>query len=191
MDKKIESLISAWKKHNIEAFYCADKNEALDKLLALIPVSASIGISGSMTLEELGAVTALQERGSKVFNQNKPGLIREESMRLRQEGVSADFYLTSANAVSLGGEMVFLSAWGHRIAGIANAKNVIVICGVNKLAEDLESAITRAKEYAMPLNYKRLNWDDSRQMDCQTLIIAGEASPGRLKVILVDEKLGF
>ncbi|MFA5410388.1 MAG: lactate utilization protein [Candidatus Omnitrophota bacterium] len=191
MDKKIEELLLNWQKHNIRGLYCADKKEAAEKLLELIPLSASVGISGSVTLGELGIVAQLEGRGNQVFNQGRPGITGEESMKLRQQGALADYYLTSANAVSLNGEMVFLSAWGQRIAGISNAKNVIVVCGANKLTPDLESAIKRAREYATPLNYKRLNWDKSRQMCCQVLVIEAEASPGRLQVILVGESLGF
>jgi len=191
MDKKIDSLIKNWQKRNIAGFYCANKNESTEKLLELIPVSASIGLSGSVTLSELEVVSRMEARGNQVFNQDKPGISREESMKLRQLGALADYYLTSANAISLNGEMVFLSAWGHRVAGIANAKNVIVVCGVNKLTTDLDAGIKRAKEYATPLNYKRLNWDKSRQMCCQVLIIEAEVRPERMKVILVGENLGF
>ncbi len=160
-------------------------------MLEIIPATSSIGISGSQTLEQIGIIERLQARGNQVFNQDKAGISREESMKLRQQGALADYYLTSANAISLNGEMVFLSAWGHRVAGIANAKNVIVVCGVNKLTSDLDAAIKRAREYATPLNYKRLNWDKSRQMCCQVLIIEAEAALERMKVILVGENLGF
>lgn len=191
MDKKIKDLLSSWQKHNIEGFYCPERQEALTQIFKLIPVSASIGVSGSVTLEELKIAELLEQRGNTVFNQAKKGLSREESMECRRKGAQADFYLTSANALALSGEMVFLSAWGQRIAGIANAKNVLVICGTNKISDDLQSAIKRAREYVTPLNYKRLNWDPARQMECQTLVIKGEAAPGRLKVILINEKLGF
>jgi len=191
MDKKIENLFELWQKKNIQGIFCRDKNEAVQKILELIPVSASIGLSGSATLSELEVIDRLEGRGNQVFNQAKPGISKEEGWKLRQQGAVADYYLTSANAVSLNGELVFLSAWGHRISGIANAKNVIVICGVNKLVSDLDAAIKRAKEYATPLNYKRLNWDAQRPMICQTLVIEAEATPERLKVILIDEKLGF
>ncbi|MBM3244458.1 MAG: hypothetical protein FJZ15_01525 [Candidatus Omnitrophica bacterium] len=191
MKKEIADLISVWERKNIKGIYCADKKEALQKLLELMPVTASVGISGSVTLNELGIVKLLEERGNKVFNQNKAGLAKEEGLELRKLGASADCYLVSANAVSLEGELIFLSAWGHRIAGIANAKNVIVIAGTNKLVKDRSEGLKRAKDYAMPLNYKRLNWDPARVMCCQELIIDAEASAGRLTVVLVEEKLGF
>jgi len=205
MEEKINSLIKRWQKRNISGFYCDNKNEAANKILEIIPQTATVGISGSVTLEQLAVVKRLESRGNKIFNQNKPGISREESLDLRRQGILADYYLASANAVSENGELVFFSAFGNRSAGISNAKNTIIVCGVNKITVNLEEAIKRAREYAMPLNYKRLKWDSSKIMCCQVLIIEAEAAPDRpegrglasdsqshrLKVILVGENLGF
>jgi len=191
MEKEINILIKAWQKRNIAGFYCSSKEETVQKLLEIIPQGATIGISGSVTLDQVGVVKQLEERGNKVFSQYKAGISREESLELRRQGAQADYYLASANAVSRNGELVFLSAFGNRTAGVANAKNVIIVCGKNKLTPNLEEALKRAKEYATPLNYKRLNWNQSRPMCCQVLIIEAEVAPDRLKVILVGEELGF
>jgi len=192
MEQEIKELLEAWQKRNIQGLYCQNKEEALGEILKIIPLSASVGISGSLTLDNLGIVKRLEARGNKVFNQYQPGISREENLQLRRQGAQADYYLASANAVSEKGELVFLSAYGNRTAGIAYAKNVIIVCGINKITPDLNSAIKRAKEYALPLNLKRLkNWDPSRPMSCQVLIIEAEALPERFKVILVGEELGF
>ncbi|MFC1804579.1 lactate utilization protein [Candidatus Omnitrophota bacterium] len=208
-DKGIEGLIGNWQKRNIEGFYAEDKDKAAAKLLELIPASATIGISGSVTLDQLQAVKILKRRGNKVFNQYEPGISREENLSLRRLGAQADFYLTSANGISQNGEMVFLSGFGNRTAGISYAGNVIVVAGKNKIVPDRAGALKRAREVATPLNCKRLkNWDtpcyregvcrediclspEFRRMCCQVLIIEAEATPDRLKVILVGEDLGF
>jgi len=204
----IENLIKNWQKRNILGFYCENKERAVGKILAAIPLSASVGISGSVTLDRLGIVRLLEERGNKVFNQYKNGISRNESLELRNKGAQADYYLASANAISLNGELVFFSGYGNRVAGIANAKNVIIISGVNKITEDVAGAMKRAREYVAPLNCKRLGWKspcfedgtchdkiclfpEYKRMCCQILIIEGEILPDRFKVILVDESLGF
>lgn len=208
MGVNIENLIKNWKKRSISGLYINSKEEAVDRILAIIPETASIGISGSQTLDHLGIVKRLETRGNKVFNQYKNGLSRDESLELRRKGVAADYYLTSANAISLGGEMVFFSGYGNRISGIAYAKNVIVVCGINKITANLEEAIKRAREYATPLNCKRLNWNtpcfgdgicrkeicffpEYKRMCCQILIIEAEVASDRLKVVLIGENLGF
>ena len=208
MDEKIDNLLKNWRKRNIQGFYCQNKEEAMNKISGIIPESASIGISGSVTLDQLTIVKQLETRGNKVFNQYKPGISREENLELRRQGTLADYYLASANAISEKGELVFFSGYGNRTAGVSYAKNVIIVCGMNKIAPNLEEAIKRAREYATPLNCKRLNWNtpcvadgicrkeicyfpEYKRMCCQVLIIEAEVSPDRVKVILVGENLGF
>ncbi len=208
MDKKIDNLIKNWQRRNISGFYCENKEKAAEKILEMVPKDASVGISGSVTLDQLMIVKQLELRGNKVFNQYKPGLSRGENLEIRRQGAMAESYLASANAVSEKGELVFLSAYGNRTAGISYAKNVILACGINKIVPDLEEALKRAREYATPLNCKRLNWASAclndgicrkgvcllpeyKRMCCQVLVIESEVVPDRLKVVLVGESLGF
>ncbi len=208
MKQKVENLISNLKRRNISGIYLESKDRAKEKIEEIIPLNNSVGISGSKTLDEIGIVASLQERGNKVFNQYKPGLNRQQSLEIRNLGSGADYFLSSANAISEKGELVFFSGHGHRTSGIANAKNLIVVCGLNKITPNLEKALSRSREYATPLNCKRLAWKaacladgicrkeiclapDYKRMCCQILIIETEINPDRLKVILVGENLGF
>lgn len=208
MDKIISGLLKNWQRRNIEGFYCKNKQEAAAKFIEIIPKTVSIGMSGSASLNELGIVKNLEARGNKIFNQYQPGLSRGESLELRRQGTLADYYLASANAISQTGELVFFSAYGNRTAGISYARNVIIACGINKVTKNLSDALKRAREYATPLNCKRLNWNtpclkdaicrqeiclfpEYKRMCCQILIIEAEVTPDRLKVILVGENLGF
>jgi hypothetical protein len=208
MDHKIETLIENWQKRNITGFYCDNKEEAAGKILKLIPVDASVGICGSQTLDQLGVVGLLESRGSIVFNQYKPGISLKENLELRIKGAGADYYLASANALSEKGELVFFSAYGNRTSGISSARNVLVVCGINKITSDIGEALKRSRDYVTPLNCKRLNWNtpcfedgicreaaclapEYKRMCCQVLIVEAEVSPQRLKVILIGEPLGF
>ncbi|MDD4980733.1 MAG: lactate utilization protein [Candidatus Omnitrophica bacterium] len=208
MELKIENLLKNWQKRNIAGLYCGNKEEATEKILEIIPLASSVGISGSVTLDALGIVKRLEGRGNPVFSQYKNNISKEESLNLRRQGAAADYYLASANAISQKGELVFFSGFGNRTAGISYAKNVIIVAGVNKIAPDIQEAIKRARCYATPLNCKRLNWNtpcfkdgicrqeiclfpEYKRMCCQVLIIEAEVTPDRLKVILVNENLGF
>ncbi|MCX5711051.1 MAG: lactate utilization protein [Candidatus Omnitrophica bacterium] len=208
MDKQVEVLFENWRKRNIAGLYCKARDLAKAAVLEMIPKEASIGFSGSKTLEEIEVIKALAARGNKVFDPYKAGISREESLKIRREATLADFYLASANAISQNGEMVFFSGYGNRTSGVAYAKNVIVICGINKITANIQEAMTRAREFATPLNCKRLNWESAclkdgrchdeicrfpeyKRMCCQILTIEAEVSPGRLRVILVGESLGY
>jgi L-lactate utilization protein LutB len=192
VEKGISNLMEIWQQRNIQGFYCQDKEETTGKILAIIPPTASIGMSGSVTLEELGLIKKLAERGNKVFNPYQPQLSREESLEMRRRGAcEADYYLASANAVAQTGELVFLSAWGNRTTGVAYARQAIIVCGINKISLNLAEALKRARGYATEQNYQRLNWDKNKPMCCQALVIEAEPAADRLTVILVGEKLGF
>jgi len=205
---EVDDLLKNWQNRNIRGFLLKSRDEVHEKLLKLVPEKATIGFSGSMTLEQLEVIELLESRNNKVFNQYNPNLGREESMDMRNKGATADFFLCSANAIARSGELVFLSAYGHRIAGIANARNVIIFAGTNKITADLPSALKRAREFATPQNCKRLRWDtpcskegvcksdiclfpEYKRMCCQLLVIEAEVNADRMKVLLIDEPLGF
>jgi len=208
MNAQIQQLLDNWTRRNIEGIYCPDTDKAHNTILERVPETASVGFSSSQTLEQLEIIEMLQSRGNNVLNQYNPELSRDESMRLRKLGTQADYYLCSANAVALSGELVFLSAYGHRIAGIAAAEHVIVVCGINKITESCAAALKRARDYAAPRNVKHLRRDtpclkdgichndlclfpDYNRMCCQLLVVEAEVEPERMTVVLVGEELGF
>ncbi len=208
MQENVAELIRNWQKRNINGIFCENKDSVHNTILGLIPKNATIGFCGSQTLEQMEIIEMLKSRGNRIFNQYDPGLSRDESMKIRKLGAQADFFLGSANAISEKGEMVFFSAYGHRTAGIAGADRVILVCGLNKITPNLEEAIKRARNYATPLNCKRLRWDtpcakdgichndqclapEYKRMCCQVLVVESEVASGRMTVILAGEELGF
>ena len=203
-----EQLIKNLKARNINAFYCETGEEALQKLKELVPEGSEVGFSGSQTLKQIGAVEALSKR-NKVHDHNLPGVKQEEKPEIRRKGANAEYYLTSTNAITLDGRMVTFSAHGNRIAGFTYAKKkTAVVVGMNKLCFSLEEAVSRARNYAAPLNSKRLDLNTPCKRDgvckdeecrfpefwrccCSVLITEGEVQEDRLNVILVGEELGY
>ncbi|MFA6349678.1 MAG: lactate utilization protein [Candidatus Omnitrophota bacterium] len=208
MEDKIKQLFDNWRSRNISGFFCSSKHEAAEKILDFIPAEVSVGFSGSATLDQIGIIPLLEKRGNNIANPYRKDMSRQESLNIRKKGAQSDFYLASPNAISAQGELVFFSAFGNRIAGVSYADNVIIVSGVNKIVPDLGQAMKRARELAAPLNCKRLNWQapcfpdgicrenicrfpQYNRMCCQVLTIEAEAAPGRLRIILVEEDLGF
>jgi L-lactate utilization protein LutB len=192
-------------KNYFQASYVANKDEALKKILELIPTDVSVGIGGSATLNEIGLVAELEKRGNIIYNHGKPGISKEEAAELRHKELSSDVFLTSSNAVTMEGELVNVDGNGNRVAAMVfGPKKVMVIAGVNKIVPDCAAAIERVKLFAAPLNNKRLNIPNpctinGNCMDCHgssrickvTTIMHQKPANTDVHVIIVGEELGF
>jgi hypothetical protein len=115
-------------------------------------------------------------------------------------------FLTGTNAITIKGQLVNLDMIGNRVAGIAfGPKKVIIFVGVNKIVETIDEAMTRIKSIAAPMNAIR-HTDlktpcqktgkcmecNSPHRICNTWLITEKAYPqGRIKIIIIDEKLGY
>jgi hypothetical protein len=130
------------------------------------------------------------------------GVDRVNAMK---EGFFADYYLTSSNAVTQDGMLVNIDGSGNRVAAMCfGPSNVIVIVGINKIVHNVECAVDRIRNIASPPNALRLNiktpcsatgvCSDCLSDDCicsDILITRFNRFPGRIKVIIVGESLGF
>jgi hypothetical protein len=103
------------------------------------------------------------------------------------------------------GQLVNLDMYGNRIAAITfGPKHVIILVGRNKIVADMEEAVSRIKNYAAPVNAMRLGkktpcaksglCEDCKSPDriCNTWTITEKSFPkGRVKIVLINEDLGF
>ena len=200
-----EKVVKALAKNNFQAYYVANRAEAVSKVLSLIPAGATIGVGGSWTLKELAIPDQLEKQGHEVFDHNRPGLTMEQSVALRHKELSCDVFISSTNAITLDGQLVNTDGSGNRVAAMSFApKKVIVVVGVNKIVSDLDAAMERIELYAAPINNKRLNRPNPCTvtgicMDCQgparicniTTILHKKPGAILFTVILVGETLGF
>ena len=161
----------------------------------------SIGIGGSVTIDEIGAYDRLCE-SNEVFWHWK-----NHAPETRERAGKAETYLCSANGVSEHGEIVNIDGFGNRVAGtIYGPERVFLVVGRNKIAPDLNGAIDRARNIAAPLNARRLNRHtpcavgEPRCHDCRspekicgvmTVFFMPATSIKEFHVILVDEALGY
>ena len=82
----------------------------------------------------------------------------EETAELQRKCLTTDFFITSTNAMAEDGILVNIDGNGNRLAAICfGPKNVIVICGINKITQDLETAVSRARFTAAPINAGRFD----------------------------------
>ncbi|WP_346355543.1 lactate utilization protein [Azotosporobacter soli] len=197
--------VSALQANRFKACYHATAAPAVAELLEAIPLSATVGVAGSWTLQEIGLIAALEERGQHLLNHNKPGLSPEESLAIRRQQLTCDIFLTSTNALTLNGELVNVDGAGNRVAAMTfGPGKVFVVTGANKIVPNIAAAQERIRLLAAPLNNKRLNRPNpcvttGQCSDCQgasrictiTSILHKQPLSSDISVIIIGEELGF
>jgi hypothetical protein len=177
-DLQVERTIKALKRNNFDARFFPKASEALQELWKMIPEGASVGVGGSVTLNQIGFFDEVQRRPVKLLNPLAKGLSPEEADRIRREIFSAAFFLCSSNAVTEDGKLYNIDATGNRVAAmIFGPKKVILICGANKIVKDVAEAQRRVQEWVAPMNVKRLDY----KPPCgQTGVCSDCSSPERI-----------
>lgn len=199
-----EQIIKNLQARNMEGFYAETKEEALKKALELIPEGASVSWGGSMSIQEIGLKDAVCQGNYKEYNR-EDAKTPEEKRRIELETYDCDYFLTSANAISEDGILVNIDGNANRVSAIAyGPKHVLMIIGMNKVVRDANAAFSRARNEAAPINAQRFGLDtpcsktgvcfDCKIPDticCQFLMTRYSKHPGRIKIILVNDDLGF
>ena len=197
--------VKALQANHFKAAYHATAAAAVRELLQEIPLDATVGVAGSWTLQEIGLLDALEERGQTLLNHNRPGLSPEESLAIRRRQLTCDVFLTSTNALTVSGELVNVDGAGNRVAAMTfGPGKVFVVAGANKITPDIPAAQQRIKMSAAPLNNKRLNRPNpctatGQCMDCQgasricttTSILHKKPLASDITILIIGEELGF
>ena len=198
------SVVEALKRRGFDAVYAATKEDALRRILDLIPEGATVGVPGTVTVRELGAMEALAERGHTVYQHWGADQTAEDKEQARRDENAADCFLTSANAITRDGEIISIDGAGNRVAGMAWGRGkLIFVVSLDKLASDLMEGIRRARTATIP-NALRLGAETActkagRCVDCRSesrmcravLILEGPSMGREVHVILVGEPLGY
>ncbi len=154
-----ERTIKALKKNNFEARYFSNASEAMAELWKMIPEGATVGVGGSLTLNQVDLANEIQKRPVKFLNPFAKGLSMEEGDKIRREIFSADVFIASSNAITEDGKLFNIDATGNRVGPmIYGPKKVILLCGVNKIVKDLPEAQKKVQEWTAPMNVKRLGY---------------------------------
>ncbi len=203
-EKLAQKVIRELTSRNITGYFAQNKDEALKIALDLIPEGSSIGWGGSASVQEIGLKDALCNGNYRCYNRDTaPSPIEKREMELKT--FDADCFLCSSNAVTEDGILVNLDGYANRVACICyGPRKIIMVVGMNKIARDLDAAITRVRNMAAPCNAQRFPIEtpckktgscaDCVRPDticCQMLITRYSRTPDRIHVILVNENLGF
>jgi len=196
-----QKVIAGLESRNMTGYYAADKKAALEAALSLIPEGSTVTMGGGMSVHEIGLVKALKEGNYNFIDRDE----MKDKRAAMLAAYDADFYLMSANAMTEDGILVNIDGNSNRVSALAQGpRKVIVIAGMNKVCDDVDGAIKRARNVAAPINAQRFGLNtpcahtgacmDCKSPDticCQFLITRFSKHPGRINVILVNDNLGF
>ena len=203
-EKRGNILVKNLRRRHFEAYYCKDKQEALRKALELIPEGSSVGWGGVMSAVEIGLLDAVRSGDYQALDRESC-TTQEERDRIAMDCLSADVFITGANALSMDGQMVSIDGTGNRVAAIIyGPKKVLIIAGMNKVCDTIESAVQRARTVAAPMNMQRFMKDTpcavtgvcgdckSESCICNQILVTRNCRPvNRICFLIVGEDLGF
>lgn len=219
MEKRINKTISALKKNNMDAFYAKTSQDAINIIENYLTDGMTISNGGSVTLKENGIINILDSgkyNYIKAERAKNGGLTREESADIARKAFFADVYFTSSNAITEDGLLYNVDGFANRVAAlIFGPKTVFVVAGYNKIVHDLNDAVKRVKSICAPANTQRLDLEtycnktgecssfsksqpgmcdgceSPDRICCTYTVLAKQRIPGRIKVIIIGESLGY
>lgn len=198
----IDVLLKNLKSREFEARYFDRKEDAADYLVEQIH-DTTVGIGGSLTIDQLNIYDRLCKNNTVYWHW------KEKNDIIYKKEMEADVFLTGANAMSVAGEIVLIDARGNRLASVAypSDKIIYIVMSLNKVCDDLLSAINRAKNIAATKNMKRLRAEagtpcliDGKCHDCKSpeclirgMFVLMQKTIGcqKCEVILIGEPLGM
>ena len=214
MEKYIDITMKNLEKNGIMPFYVESKEDVLPIIKELVAEGETVSNGGSESLKECGVISLISNGNYDYIDRSK-----YEGEAVREAYIKAfgcDTYFCSSNAVTERGELYNVDGNSNRIACIVyGPKQVIMVVGKNKIVPDIDAAIKRVKEKAAPPNCVRLNLDSpcsklgkcvsltqgnpfmcdgcgvDTRICCNYVVSAKQRHKNRIKVIIVNEDLGY
>jgi hypothetical protein len=192
----INETIRNLEVNNFTVHFFKKREEAVAEILKKLEPAKSISRGGSVTVDSVGIIDKIKERGMPFRDY--------VNMDDRLASLTAEYYITSSNAITKDGKLVNIDGFGNRVSAIAcGPKQVLIISGTNKIVNDVHEGFKRIKEIAAPLNAKRLKKNtpcaetgicedcDSPERICRVTSIVTKPYKDRVTIYLIDEKLGY
>ena len=192
----VEKTAREIEKRGIHVIISPDGEDALEQLKKIIPAGAEVMNGSSTTLIEIGYEEYISQGTSgwnlvhhRITAENDDG----KRADLRRKSVTADYFISGANAIAQSGEIVACDASGSRVgAWPFAAGHLILVVGINKIVPTLEDALQRVRQYAYRLeNTRAQKAYGTPSIIGKCVILAHEKHEGRVTLILVEESLGY
>lgn len=205
MNAQIEKVMENLRLNKMAPYYAENSEKAKDIVRELVKNDELITSGGSMTLAESGIIDMLTSEFGNAYLDRSAGKDREAVEEIMRKAFVSDTFLSSTNALTEDGELYNVDGNGNRVSAmIFGPKQVVIVVGVNKIVKDIAEAKERVEKVAAPKNTVRLeratpcvktgvcgHCRSEDRICCSYVILAQQRVPDRIKVIIVDEELGY
>ncbi len=196
-EQTLQNTLNALKQNGIEAIIVETADEAKNKALELIPKGNEVMTMTSVTLDTIGLSAELNKTDGE-FKPVRDKLYAMDRKTQQQEmnrlGSAPVFVVGSVHAVTEDGHVLVASNTGSQLPAYSyGALNVIWIVGSQKVVKNIQDGMKRIYEHSLPLESERAKkaYGVAGSEVNKILIINKEGQAGRIKLIIVKEKLGF
>ncbi len=193
---RVDRTFAALRSRGVEPTFVPDRASALDTVLRMLPKGGLVSHGTSTSLIEIGLVDRLESPDAGVRYGNRewrrePDAAKRGRLRARLT-LESDVFLGSVQAICETGEVIGADASGSRQFGyVYGPPKVVWVAGINKLVPTLEDGLRRLREVALPLEDARMKREGAPGSNIGKLVIYERERPGRIRLVLVGEKLGF
>lgn len=203
---ELSKTLKALRQNGMEAEYLDTQEALLRRLAELLPPGGTVASGSSETLTALGIRQMLHSGEWTYYDAGDARLSpagREQAIR---QAWNADVYLTSVASLTQTGELLVVDGTGNRVSALAyGPRSVIVIASRSKITPDAEAAMARLRTVAAPQNALRrgktalpcarsgvcMDCKHPLRMCCYFLKIGFSRTPGRIRVLITGETVGF
>ena len=193
-EQTLAATVVALEEHGFSVEVVDSLDAAREAVLTRIPAGSSVMTNTSVTLAETGIADAINDGGLYESARNKMLALdfATQAQQMKAIGGQPDYALGSVHAVTTDGTLVIASASGSQLASYAwGAANVIFVVGAQKLVPDLQAAHQRIYTHSLPLEDARAQAAYGQHSQVGKLLEIHQELPGRIRVILVRQQVGF
>lgn len=192
-ERTVVATVAALESRGFTVEVVDDLTAARKAVLARIPHGARVWKNTSVTLDETG-ISAEVDAPDGPYESVRLQMTAQNyaSREMKEIAAAPDYALGSVHAITQDGELLIGSASGSQFATIAwGAESVVLVAGLQKVVSNLDAARRRVREHSLPLESVRAQaaYGQSSRLN-KTLEIYGDM-PGRTRLVLIRQVVGY
>jgi hypothetical protein len=194
-EDSVNKAADALREHGFKVSIVESLDDANDAVFKIIPKGAQVFTATSVTLDEAGISTHINESGE--YDSVRDEFMKywgqeDKAIEMRRIGSAMEYAIGSVHAVTEDGQLLIASNSGSQLPSyVYGANHVIWVVGTQKIVADLEQGIDRIESYTLPLEDARALKAYGTHSAISKLLIYRQDLQQRTHVIFVKQAVGY